>query len=119
MLLARLLAGCDVEALDHGQARSAGSLAATTATTDIVDACVVEAALRRHDLVVSSDEADLQAIAATVSGVSKSTGPDAHVDRSPTQTATGESGSHDQHPHPSHRYQRDRRRNCPCRTRTG
>jgi hypothetical protein len=66
-LLARLLAGCDVEALDDDQARSVGSLAARAATTDIVDACVVEGAMRRHDLVVSSDEGDLQAIAAAVS----------------------------------------------------
>ena len=50
-----------------GQARSVGSLAARAATADIVDACVVEGALRRHDLVVSSDEDDLQAIAAAVS----------------------------------------------------
>ncbi len=61
-LLARLLAGCDIEALDDQQARSAGSLAARAATTDIVDVCVVEGALRRHDLVVSSDEGDLRAI---------------------------------------------------------
>ena len=66
-LLARLLAGCDVETLDDDQARSVSSLAARAATTDIVDACVVEGAMRRHDLVVSSDEADLQAIAAAVS----------------------------------------------------
>jgi hypothetical protein len=66
-LLSRLLAGCDVEALHDGQARSAGSLAARAATGDIVDACVVEGALRRHDLVVSSDQDDLQAIAAAVS----------------------------------------------------
>ena len=66
-LLARLLAGCDVEALDDGQARSVGSLAARAATGDIVDACVVEGALRRRDLVVSSDEDDLQAISAAVS----------------------------------------------------
>jgi len=65
-LLARLLAGCDVEALDHGQARSVGSLAGRVATTDIVDVCVVEGAIRRHDLVVSSDPDDLQAIAAAV-----------------------------------------------------
>ena len=65
-LLARLLAGCDVEALDDGQARSVGSLAGRAATTDIVDACVVEGAIRRHDLVVSSDPDDLQAIAAAV-----------------------------------------------------
>jgi hypothetical protein len=31
------------------------------------NACVVEGALRRHDLVVSSDECDLHAIAAAVS----------------------------------------------------
>ena len=66
-LLARLLAGCDIEALDDGQARSVGSLAARSATVDIVDTCVVEGALRRHDLVVSSDKDDLQAIAAAVS----------------------------------------------------
>jgi predicted nucleic acid-binding protein len=62
--LARLLAGCDVEALDDGQARSVGSLAARAATSDIVDACVAEGAIRRHDLVVSSDADDIQAIAA-------------------------------------------------------
>ena len=65
-LLARLLTGCDIEALDDSQARSVGSLAARAATGDIVDACVVEGALRRHDLVVSSDEDDLQAIAAAM-----------------------------------------------------
>jgi hypothetical protein len=43
-----------------------GSLAARAATTDIVDVCVVEGAIRRHDLVVSSDPDDLQAIAAAV-----------------------------------------------------
>jgi hypothetical protein len=63
-LLARLLAGCGVEALDDGQARAVGSLATAAATTDIVDACVVEGAFRRRDLVISSDEGDLQAIAA-------------------------------------------------------
>jgi hypothetical protein len=66
-LLARLLTGCDVEALDDSQARTVGALAARAATTDIVDACVVEGALRRRDLVVSSDEGDLQAIAAAIS----------------------------------------------------
>jgi hypothetical protein len=66
-LLARLLTGGHVEPLDDGQARSVGSLATRAATTDIVDACVVEGALRRHDLVVSSDPGDLRAIAAAVS----------------------------------------------------
>ncbi|MHB8451539.1 MAG: hypothetical protein ACYDAQ_14005 [Mycobacteriales bacterium] len=62
-LLARLLSGCDVEALDDNRARAVGSLAARAAATDIVDVCVVEGALRRHDLVISSDPSDLGAIA--------------------------------------------------------
>lgn len=62
--LARLLAGCDIEPLDDGQARSVGTLAARAATADIVDACVVEGSLRRGDLVVSSDPDDVQSIAA-------------------------------------------------------
>ncbi len=63
VLLARILSGCDVEALDGTQARSVGALAARAPTSDIVDACVVEGALRRRDLVVSSDEGDLHSIA--------------------------------------------------------
>jgi hypothetical protein len=66
-LLARMLTGCDIEALDDRQARSVGTLAARAATTDIVDACVVEGALRRGDLVISTDEGDLQSIAAATS----------------------------------------------------
>lgn len=64
--LARLLAGCYVESLDDVRARSAGDLAARASTSDVVDACVVEGALRRHDLVVSSDAGDLQLIASAV-----------------------------------------------------
>jgi len=63
-LLSRLLVGCDVEALDDEQARSVGSLAAKASTRDIVDATVVEGALRRVDVVVTSDRDDLLAIAA-------------------------------------------------------
>jgi hypothetical protein len=66
--LARFLAGCHVETLDEGRARSAGALAARAATTDIVDACVVDGALRRQDLIVSSDPGDLRAIASAVGG---------------------------------------------------
>ena len=66
-ILARLLTGCDIEALDVQQARSVGALAARAATTDIVDGCVVEGAIRRHDLIVSSDHGDLHAIAAAIS----------------------------------------------------
>ena len=63
-LLPRLLAGCHVEALDDLRARATGTLAGRAQTTDIVDACVVEGALRRHDLVITSDPGDLRAIAA-------------------------------------------------------
>ncbi|HEY1917796.1 MAG TPA: twitching motility protein PilT [Streptosporangiaceae bacterium] len=66
-LLSRLLTGCDIETLDDAQARAVGALAARAATTDIVDACVVEGALRRHDLIISSDPGDLQTIAAATS----------------------------------------------------
>lgn len=62
-LLSRLLVGCIVEALDDDGARATGALAAQAATSDVVDACVVECALRHRDLVVSSDPGDLTAIA--------------------------------------------------------
>ena len=62
-LLARLLVGCDVEVLDDHQARAVGTLAARAGANDIVDITVVEGALRRRDLVVSSDPDDLHAIA--------------------------------------------------------
>lgn len=62
-LLARLLSGCDIEVLDEARARAVGSLAAKAAAADVVDASVVEGALRRSDLVVTSDRADLVAIA--------------------------------------------------------
>jgi hypothetical protein len=65
--LARLLAGCEVEALDDTRARAAGTLAGQARTADIVDASVVEGALRRGDAIVSSDKGDLGAIAAAVS----------------------------------------------------
>jgi hypothetical protein len=65
-LLSRLLAGCDAEALDDARARAAGTLAARAGTSDIVDACVVEGALRRRDLIISSDPVDLTAIAAAI-----------------------------------------------------
>lgn len=65
-LLSKLLVGCNVEALDYQQARQVGSLAATAATTDIVDVSVAEGALRRVDVVISSDRGDLRAIAAAM-----------------------------------------------------
>jgi predicted nucleic acid-binding protein len=65
-LLARFLVGCDIELFDDEQARDVGVLAGRAGTRDIVDACVVEGALRRHDIVVSSDPDDLEAIANSV-----------------------------------------------------
>jgi hypothetical protein len=65
--VARLLAGCEIETLDDTRAKASGTLAGRARTTDIVDACVVEGALRRGDLVISSDEGDLSAIAAAAS----------------------------------------------------
>lgn len=65
-LLAQLLRGSDVEALDDDLARAVGALAAKAGTTDVVDACVTEGALRRHDVVISSDPDDLRAIAVAV-----------------------------------------------------
>ena len=64
--LARLLAGCEVETLDDARARAAGTLVGRARTTDVVDASVVEGALRRGDVIISSDEGDLTAIAAGV-----------------------------------------------------
>ena len=65
--LARLLAGCEVESLDDVRAKATGILAGRARTKDVVDACVVEGALRRDDLIVSSDQGDLDSIAAAVS----------------------------------------------------
>lgn len=64
--MARLLRGCDIEALDDGLARATGALAARAGAADVVDACVTEGALRRRDLVISSDPDDLNALAAAV-----------------------------------------------------
>lgn len=64
--LAGLLAGCEVETLDDARARAAGALVGRARTTNIVDASVVEGALRRGDAIISSDEGDLNAIAAAV-----------------------------------------------------
>lgn len=67
-LLAQLLRGCDVEALDDDRARAVGALAAKARESDVIDACVAEGALRRHDLVVTSDPEDLKAFADAVAG---------------------------------------------------
>ena len=80
--LSRLLTGCHTETLDDTRARATGALAARSATTDIIDACVVEGALRRHDLIISSDPGDLHAIAAAISQRLEIDTPD-HTPRRP------------------------------------
>jgi hypothetical protein len=64
--LTRLLAGCVTETFDDTRARATGTLAGRARVTDIVDTSVVEGALRRSDLIISSDEGDLEAIAAAI-----------------------------------------------------
>ena len=71
--LARLLTGCEIESLDDIRARATGTLAGRARVADIVDACVVEGALRRDDLIISSDPGDLTAIAAAI-------GQSVHID---------------------------------------
>ena len=58
--LSRLLHGCNVDPLTESQARAAGVALAASASSDLVDAAVVIAALARDDLVVTSDPDDLQ-----------------------------------------------------------
>lgn len=57
--IARLLAPCAIEALEHERARSAGVMLGWADRSDVVDAVVVEGALRRDDVVVTSDPDDL------------------------------------------------------------
>ncbi len=64
--LSRLLLGCDVEDLDDAQARRVGELLAKAARSDVVDGAVVEGALHRNDLVLSSDPGDLGSLSAAV-----------------------------------------------------
>jgi predicted nucleic acid-binding protein len=61
--LARFLSGCDVETLDDGAARRTGALLGAAGASDIVDAFVVEGALRRRDVVVTSDRPDIEMLA--------------------------------------------------------
>lgn len=61
--LARLLSGCDIETLGETGAKATGAIAARARTSDIVDAAVVEGALRRHDLIITTDPGDLHTIA--------------------------------------------------------
>lgn len=64
--LSRLLSGCRIEALDQARARSAGAACAAAGTSDVVDASVVVGAAARSDLVITSDESDLERLRAAL-----------------------------------------------------
>ncbi|WP_419551796.1 twitching motility protein PilT [Candidatus Poriferisodalis sp.] len=70
--MSRLLSGCRIESPNEARARSAGTACALAGTSDVVDAAVVVGASARGDLVITSDERDLQRIAAAL-GVTLST----------------------------------------------
>ena len=62
--LARLLRGCQVDALDERTARAAGALIGRCAVgPGAVDASVAEGAMRRGDAVVSGNATHLRALA--------------------------------------------------------
>jgi hypothetical protein len=61
--LSRLLKGCRIEILDELRARTAGAACADAGTADPTDATVVVGAIARRDLVVTSDDDDVQHLA--------------------------------------------------------
>ncbi len=58
--LSRLLAMCAIEPLSEPQARAVGVLAGKAGHDDIVDATVVEGAIRRRDAIVTSNETHIR-----------------------------------------------------------
>jgi uncharacterized protein YaiI (UPF0178 family) len=63
-----LLQGCEVEPLDEALARSSGATCAVAGTADVVDASVIAGALRRNDVVVTTDLDDLRRLAEATGG---------------------------------------------------
>jgi len=61
--LSRFLKGCKIEVLDEEGSRSAGRACGRSRTTDVVDATVVVGAVKRGDLVVTSDPGDVRHLA--------------------------------------------------------
>lgn len=61
--LSRLLALCEIEDLTEERARAAGVLCGGADHDDVVDAVVAEGAVRRDDVVVTSNEADIRRLA--------------------------------------------------------
>lgn len=64
--LARFLALCEIEDLAEGRAKDVGVLAGKSGHDDVVDVAVVEGALRRRDVVVTSNPTHIAAIADAV-----------------------------------------------------
>ena len=62
--LRRLLAGCEVVEFREADAHAAGRLLASSKTTDVVDAAVVELASRHRADIVTGDVDDLSKLAA-------------------------------------------------------
>ena len=58
--LVRFLRGCRTEPTDEALAKRVGLLAESTTHHDIVDLAVAEGALRRGDVVVTSDPSDIE-----------------------------------------------------------
>jgi predicted nucleic acid-binding protein len=61
--LRRVLAGCEVVEFDEANAHAAGRILASSKTHDVVDAAVVELAIRRRATIVTSDVRDLSKLA--------------------------------------------------------
>jgi predicted nucleic acid-binding protein len=61
--LRRLLAGCEVVAFDEAAAHRAGAILARGAGKDVVDASVVDLAIRRGADVVTRDVLDIARLA--------------------------------------------------------
>jgi predicted nucleic acid-binding protein len=63
--LRRLLAGCEVVEFDEASAHAVGRLLAASKTNDVVDATVVELAIRRRAGIVTGDVDDLSRLASS------------------------------------------------------
>jgi len=64
--LSRLLQGCEIEDLDEAAARRVGVLVAKSGVTDTVDLAVVDGAVRRGDVVVTSNRSHIEQGAAAM-----------------------------------------------------
>ena len=65
-VIARILQGCEVEALSEEHAKRIGRLLAVSRTTDVVDASAVVGAAARRDAVVTSDRHDIDRLVSSL-----------------------------------------------------